>query len=89
MNFSDALIELKRGKRIVRRYLGHTGAFIFIVAGSTFAVNREPLLSILGEGHKVNYNPHIDIKHPDGSISTWTPTVDDLLADDWINAGQD
>jgi len=58
--------------------------FVFHVNGSTFTVNREPLVSILGEGTVVNYHPHIDIKQPDGYISTWVPSTGDLFAEDWV-----
>lgn len=53
MNFSDALTAIKIGKRVARAGWNGKGMFIFLVPGSTFIVNREPLLSILGEGTQV------------------------------------
>lgn len=83
MNFSDALIRIKQGHRLQREGWNGKGMFVFLVSGSVFTVNREPLLSILGEGTEVTYRPHIDICQPDGSISVWQPSMGDVMAEDW------
>lgn len=83
MTFDQALVAIKEGKRLARSGWNGEGMFVFLVPGSNFAVNREPLLSILGEGAEVTYRPHIDICHPDGAISVWQPSMGDVMADDW------
>jgi len=83
LSFPLALTAVQRGYRVARKGWNGNGMFIFLVGGSTFNVNREPLLSVLGEGTQVNYNPHIDIKTADGSIAVWTPSQVDMMADDW------
>lgn len=83
MNFSQALELIKTGKRLSRRGWNGKGMFVFLVPGSTFTVNREPLLSILGEGTKVSYRPHIDLKAADGTIGTWLASMSDIMAEDW------
>ena len=83
MNFSDALTEIKKGHRLQREGWNGKNMFVFLVAGSVFNVNREPLLSMLGAGTQVTYRPHIDICTPDGSIGVWQPSMGDVLADDW------
>jgi len=83
-NFSTALEHLKEGRRMARRGWNGKGMFVFLVNGSEFEVNREPLLSILGEGTPVKYRPHIDICTPDGSIGVWQPSMGDVMADDWM-----
>lgn len=82
--FGEALHHLYEGEKVTRQGWNGKGMFIFLVYGSEFEVNREPLLSILGHGTKVKYNPHIDIKQADGSISTWSPSNGDSLAEDWM-----
>lgn len=47
MNFGQVVEGLKIGKRFQREGWNGKGMFIFLVNGSTFTVNREPLLSIL------------------------------------------
>lgn len=82
-SFGRALEALETGHRCYREGWHGKDMFVFLVNGSNFKVNREPLLSILGDGTEVNYNPHIDIKQPSGDISTWVPSIGDALAKDW------
>jgi len=83
-SFSTALDCVKAGGRTARAGWNGKGMFIFLVPGSTFTVNREPLLSILGEGATVNYHGHIDMKTADGMIVPWLCSQTDMLADDWV-----
>jgi hypothetical protein len=84
MRFEQVLPEIRDNKaRAARAGWNGKGMFVFLVPGSTFTVNREPLLSILGEGTEVNYRPHIDLKAADGTIGVWQPSMSDVLADDW------
>lgn len=83
-NFGEVLQGLQEGKRYRRPLWEGRGSFIFLVKGSTFTVNREPLMSIFGEGVPVAYHAHIDILTDRGVIAVWTPTQMDLLAEDWV-----
>jgi hypothetical protein len=83
MNFSEALASLKEGKRVQRSGWNGKGMFVFLVAGSNFKVNREPLLSIMGEGAEVTYCPHIDMKTADNKVVPWFASQTDIMADDW------
>lgn len=83
MNFGQALELLKEGKKLARAGWNGRGMFVFLVPGSTFQVNRPPLLGIYPEGTTITYRPHIDIKNVDGSISTWVPSIGDVMAEDW------
>jgi len=84
MNFSDALEEIKGGNKVAREGWNGKDMFIFLVLGSTFVVNRPPLLGIFPEGTRVDYRPHIDMKTVDGEIVPWLASQSDLLCDDWI-----
>ena len=46
MNFGYALELLKDGKKVARAGWNGRGMFLFLVNGSTFQVNRPPLLGI-------------------------------------------
>ncbi|MDF1769846.1 DUF2829 domain-containing protein [Maricaulis sp.] len=83
MNFSEALALVKAGHRVSRAGWNGKGMFIFLVAGSRFKVNREPLLSILGEGTEVDYHAHIDMKTATGEVVPWVASQSDLLSSDW------
>ncbi len=81
--FGLAIEALKKGQKVARAGWNGKGMFVFLVNGSTFNVSRAPLLGIFPEGTEINYRPHIDIKNVDGSISTWAPSIGDVMAEDW------
>lgn len=83
-NFEAALSYVKAGGKATRNGWNGDDQFIFLVDGSTFEVNREPLLGIFGAGTLINYHPHIDMKLVDGSIVPWLASQGDLLATDWV-----
>lgn len=83
MTFSYALERIRGGQQVSRSGWNGKGMFIFLVEGSTFQVNRPPLLGIYPEGTTVTYQPHIDMKTVDDTIVPWLASQSDLLADDW------
>lgn len=87
LSFSAALDLIKAGNRVRRAGWNGKGMFIFLVPGSTFVANHEPLLSILGEGTEVQYHGHIDMKTAQGYVVPWLASQADLLAEDWQIVG--
>lgn len=85
MDFGKALGVIKGGGRVARAAWGD-GTFLYLVPGSTFAVNRPPLLGIYEAGTVISYRPHIDKRAADGTCAVWRPSADALLADDWAEA---
>jgi hypothetical protein len=83
MTFSEALEAVKDGEKCTRKGWNGPGQFIFLVPGSTFKVNRAPLLGIYPEGTEINYHPHIDMRNAQGVIVPWLASQGDLLSDDW------
>lgn len=84
MNFSDALIEIKKGELLKRCGWNGKDQFVFLVNGSEFKVNRHPLLGIFEDGTNIVYRAHIDMKYQDGSVGVWLASMGDIMADDWI-----
>lgn len=84
MTFSEALERIKQGDRVARLGWNGRGMFIFLVPGSTFQVNRPPLLGIYREGTEITYGSHIDMRTADNKIVPWIASQTDLLADDWL-----
>lgn len=82
-DFSWALRMLKQGRKVARRGWNGKGMFLFLVQGSTFKVNRVPLLGIYPEGTEIKYQPHIDMKTADDTVVPWLASQSDLLSDDW------
>lgn len=83
MDFGDAIRAMKIGKRVARDGWNGKGMFLFLVNGSTFTVNRDPLLSIMGEGTQVQYHAHIDMKTAQGYVVPWLASQADMLSEDW------
>lgn len=82
-SFSIALEQLKAGHKLRRTGWNGKGMFVFLVNGSTFLVNRPPLLGIYPEGTVINYHAHIDMRTADGMIVPWLASQTDVLAEDW------
>jgi hypothetical protein len=83
MDFSGALLALKRGERVARSGWNGKGMFLYLVAGSEFDVNRPPLLGIYKMGHRVKYHAHVDMKTASGECVPWLCSQTDMLAEDW------
>lgn len=87
LDFGMALRAMEVGARVARRGWNGKGMFLFLVPGSTFKVNRPPLLGIYPEGTEINYCPHIDMRTADGKIVPWLCSQTDALAKDWEIVG--
>ena len=84
MNFGDALVLIKQGKKVARTGWNGKGMFVFMIPGSQFQVSRPPLLGIYPEGTTINYHPHIDLRNADGVIVPWVASQGDMFAEDWV-----
>lgn len=84
MDFGEVVVGLKKGKWYGREGWNGKGMYIFLVNGSNFVVNREPLLSLMGDDTRVTYRPHIDMKTVDDEIVPWVASQSDVLAEDWV-----
>ena len=78
-----ALYAMRHGDRVRRAGWNGKGMFLYLVQGSTFKVNRAPLLGIFPEGTEVNYQPHVDMWTAQGTAVPWLCSQSDLLATDW------
>ena len=83
LTIGQAIEALKQGKKVARAGWNGKGMFLFLVPGSTFKVNRAPLLGIYPEGTEVNYCSHIDMKTADDKVVPWLASQTDVLAEDW------
>lgn len=83
MTFGDALEALKAGGKVARDGWNGKGMFLFLVPGSTFQVNRAPLLGIYPEGTTIEYHSHIDMKTAQGYVVPWLASQADMLSNDW------
>jgi len=84
MNFSTVLDFIKAGRKAARTGWNGADMFVFLVPGSTFVVNRPPLLGIYPEGTKLDYHAHIDMKTVESYVVPWLASQTDILAEDWV-----
>ena len=82
-DIGGALYAMRHGDRVRRAGWNGKGMFLYLVQGSTFKVNRAPLLGIFPEGTEVNYQPHVDMWTAQGTAVPWLCSQSDLLATDW------
>ena len=87
VGFEVAVGALKQGNAASRAGWPE-GMRIFLVGGSQFKVNRAPLNEIFLDNVLVDYGAHIDIITPSEvteakKVRVWTPSTEDILAEDW------
>jgi Protein of unknown function (DUF2829) len=80
-SFSDALKAVKEGKRICRSGWNGKGMYVYYVPGGDYPTQTESAKKEFGD--TAHYNPYLAIKTVQGSVSTWVPSVNDCLAEDW------
>ena len=83
-NFGDALIALKDGKRVSRQGWNGKGMFVYYVPANASPAQPAIAKSHFGEDALVPYNASFAIKNVDETVSTWVPSVNDCLSEDWM-----
>lgn len=83
MKFGTALMALESGRKVTRKGWHGKGMFVYFVGPDRYVAKTDAAKSIADEEGKVSYSGYFAIKLPDGHVSVWTPSTEDLLADDW------
>ena len=83
LDFSQALLELKAGKRLERSGWNGRGMFVYHVPANSYPAQTPVAKAFFGELSLVPYNAYFAIKNVDNTVSTWVPSINDILADDW------
>lgn len=81
LNFGSVIGFLKRGKRLARVGWSDKDAFIYYVQTH----NREPLNEVESDifGESVECRAYIALRVTENGSTLWTPTTDDVIAEDW------
>jgi hypothetical protein len=82
MNFGEVLEAVKQGQRAARIGWNGKGMYIYYVPGGDYATQTESAKREFGDF--AHYNPYLAIKNTQGSVSTWVPSINDCLAEDWV-----
>lgn len=83
MSFGLAIEALKKGNRVARAGWNGKGQFVYLVPPAAYPVQTGAAKAYFGEGSMVPYNAYMAIKTVNDTVSTWVPSVNDCVADDW------
>ncbi len=81
MNFGKALEAVKEGKRIARKGWNGKGMYVYYIPANSYKACTEVARKEFGD--MVPYNPYFAIKNVNNTVSTWVPSVNDCLSEDW------
>ncbi|MDP4158226.1 MAG: DUF2829 domain-containing protein [Bacillota bacterium] len=81
LTFGLAVEALRKGKKLERTGWNGKGMFVYYVPPACYDTQTEVAKKEFG--HKALYNAYLAIKNLNGTVSTWVPSINDVLAGDW------
>ena len=81
MDFGEALHLLKEGKKLAREGWNGKGMFVIYVPEENIDLTeqQEKMFGV----SNIILNEHFLIKNVNNTLSTWVPSINDCLAEDW------
>lgn len=83
MPFGLAVEALKKGAKVTRAGWNGRDLFVYLVPAASYPATTQVAKEHFGADGMVLYNAYMAIKNANGTVSTWTPSGSDALADDW------
>lgn len=85
-SFGHAIEFLKQGKKVARKGGNTNNQFVYYVPANKYPVSRNPNSPIQGyfENDEVPYRDYFALKTAQDDVAIWTPSISDVLANDWI-----
>lgn len=83
LTFGLVIEALKKGYRVAREGWNGKGMFVYLVPAASYPAQTDAAKGYFGENRKVPYNAYFAIKNVNESVSTWVPSINDCLAEDW------
>lgn len=84
MKFGNALDELLKGSKLTRQNWNGKNQFIYYVPQGSYKPCTKITEQLVNEQGLVDYAPYIALKTVQGQVVPWTPSVSDVLAEDWM-----
>ena len=84
MTFGLAVEALKKGFKVARAGWNGKGMFIYYVPAAAYPAQTGAAKLYFGVGSLVPYNAYLAIKNVDNTVSTWVPSINDCLAEDYM-----
>lgn len=82
LDFDDAVRFMEDGKLVSRAGWYDKGVFVYRVPPASYPVQTGAAKEFFGEGSLVP--AYMAIKNVDDTLSTWTPSISDCHAEDWL-----
>lgn len=82
MTFGFAVEAFKKGCPAARKGWAGNGMYVYYVPANSYATLTETAKKEFGD--VVPYNAYFAIRNTNGTVSTWEPSADDCLAEDWF-----
>ena len=76
-SFGEAIKYMKRGMKVARRGWNGKGMYVFLIT-------EDVATKSLGNAFERKMNPYLCIKNVNESLSTWVPSINDCLSEDWV-----
>lgn len=85
INFGDALVALKEGKKVARAGWNGKGMFLYHVPAASYPASRNGRGTMIGyfEDDMVPYRDYIAMKTAQGDVVPWVCSQSDALEEDW------
>lgn len=84
MKFGNALNELLKGSKLTRQGWNGKNQFIYYVPQGSYKPCTKIAEQLTNEQGLVEYEPYIALKTVQGKVVPWTPSISDVLAEDWM-----
>ena len=81
MNFGEAVNNIKNGHKIAREGWNGKGMFVIYVPEENIDLTEQQE-KMFGASNII-LNEHFLIKNVNNTLSTWVPSINDCLAEDW------
>ena len=81
MNFGEAVNNVKNGHKITREGWNGKGMFVIYVPEENIDLTEQQE-KMFGASNII-LNEHFLIKNVNNTLSTWVPSINDCLAEDW------
>lgn len=85
-DFGDAIKYLKNGIKVARKGWKDKDVYVIYQKGYPDGIpcNENTAAALhIEEGSIIKVNPYFQIRCEDGSFSIWSPSCEDILAEDW------
>ena len=84
LDFGMALQALRAGLRVAREGWNGKGMFVYYVPANAYLAQTGVARTYFGERALVPYAAYLAIKNVNETVSTWVPSINDCLAEDWV-----